>query len=122
MDEIGVILGRFGDEESTLLDQYERLSFEVHLNQAILARSLSEPSTLSTRTREKAASLPAPPPASLVLNHHMKQGRPKSRFHKVLKMLMKPILGTKVSRNRKDVPDVKDKKLWKAFSSRSLRV
>ncbi|CAN0846893.1 hypothetical protein LINGRAHAP2_LOCUS4681, partial [Linum grandiflorum] len=51
MDEIEVVLKRFGDEHSTLVDQFERLSFEVQLNQAILARSLSEPGVEGGRNR-----------------------------------------------------------------------
>ncbi|KAL2500313.1 uncharacterized protein Fot_34218 [Forsythia ovata] len=43
-DETTEIFKRFGDEESTLFDRHERLSFEVQLKQAILGRSLSEPS------------------------------------------------------------------------------
>ncbi|CAI9782337.1 unnamed protein product [Fraxinus pennsylvanica] len=42
-DEIEEILKRFGNEESTLLDQYEMMSFKVQLKQAMLGRSLSEP-------------------------------------------------------------------------------
>lgn len=37
---------KFGDEHSNLLDQYERLSFEATLNQAMFGRSLSEPRRL----------------------------------------------------------------------------
>jgi hypothetical protein len=32
MDEIEMVLRKFGDEQSTLLDRFERLSFEVQLS------------------------------------------------------------------------------------------
>ena len=71
-DQMAVVLGKLGDDDpcdqeeegqSTLLDRYERLSFEVHLKQAMLGRSLSEPSSSAVgRTRAAgsgAASLAA---------------------------------------------------------------
>lgn len=108
VEEIAAIFKRFGDEQSTLLDQYERLSFEVQLNKAMLGRSLSEPAV---------ARLRPPPPVA-------KPGRKAAgfQFQKVMKKLFSPILGKKGS--RKDVPDqlqTKNPFFSKTFS-RSLRV
>ncbi|KAL7136060.1 hypothetical protein ABFS83_10G003700 [Erythranthe nasuta] len=111
------IFKRFGDEQSTLLDKYERLSFEVQLNQAMLGRSLSEPAV---------ARRQAPPPPKLVAKTTEKlQGRRSrvSGFQKVMKKFLSPILGKKISAAGKDGarPDQKDPMFWKTFS-RSLRV
>ncbi|KAI3745352.1 hypothetical protein L1987_58463 [Smallanthus sonchifolius] len=103
---------RFGDEQSTLLDRFERLSFEVQLNQAILGRSLSEP---------RAPRYQSLPSESKVADqgrrhhyHHRRLG-----FQKVLKKLFKPIFG---GRKGESIPeDQKNFKLMKAFS-KSLRV
>ncbi|EPS73764.1 hypothetical protein M569_00999 [Genlisea aurea] len=40
-----------GDDKSALLDEYERLSFEVHLNNAVLGRSRSEAPPRNERRR-----------------------------------------------------------------------
>lgn len=110
-DEIEVILRRFGDEQSTLLDRFERLSFEVQLNQAIqLGRSLSEPGI----PRIFAPAPPAPAPAPV---HHPRRRR--FGFQKVMKKFLGPILGRKEAR-KKD-PDQKGLGSWKRFS-RSFRV
>lgn len=121
---MAVILQKFGDEESTLFDRYERLSFEVQLNQAILGRSLSEPSTLSGRRRraEVPPSMPPPPPPESHQANCAGGGgggrRRKLRLHKILQKLLKPFLGRTV---KKDVRDLqRDINLWKTFS-RSLR-
>ncbi|GAV70397.1 hypothetical protein CFOL_v3_13895 [Cephalotus follicularis] len=91
MDEIEVVLKRFGDEQSTLLDQFERLSFEVQLNKAILGRSLSEPF--------RSQRQPALQPLNGLANPKMvKQGRRGSRLYKVLKKLLKPIVGNKCTK------------------------
>lgn len=95
MEEIQVVMKRFGDEQSTLLDRFERLSVEVQLNQAILGRSLSVPLAPSYQP-------PMPP-------------RRGSGFKKVMKKLFKPIFGTR-KEERKD----KNSKFIKAFS-RSMR-
>ncbi|KAL5738962.1 hypothetical protein ACOSQ2_028142 [Xanthoceras sorbifolium] len=68
MDEIAVVLRRFGDEQSTLLDQFERLSFEVQLNQAILRRSFSEPGAVSRSSQAQA--LPTLMPLVVKSSHH----------------------------------------------------
>ena len=112
VDEIEVILRRFGDEQSTLLDRFERLSFEVQLNQAIqLGRSLSEPGIPRI-----SAPLPLPPAPPAPVHH------PRRRwfgFQKVMKKFLGPILGRKGAR-KKD-PDQKDLGSWKRLS-RSFRV
>ncbi|KAK7260126.1 hypothetical protein RIF29_25908 [Crotalaria pallida] len=115
MDETARIRKRFGDEQSTLLDQFERLSFEAHLNRAMLQRSLSEPG-LPRSCLAQSQTIP--------MVTQVKQGRARrhprgSGFYKVLRKLLKPILGRK-SGTRKQVNDPKDPLSWKAFS-RSLR-
>ncbi|KAL0338070.1 UNVERIFIED_CONTAM: hypothetical protein Sangu_1329100 [Sesamum angustifolium] len=114
-EEMAAIFKRFGDEQSTLLDQYERLSFEVQLNQAMLGRSLSEPAGGRCQPKQ-------------VTSKPVKQGRRRrgSGFQKVIKKLFSPILvvGKRGSSARKDgttSPDPKDPMFWKTFS-RSLRV
>ncbi|KAE9610791.1 hypothetical protein Lal_00021189 [Lupinus albus] len=105
---------RFGDEQSTLLDQFERLSFEAHLNKAMLQRSLSEPGL--PRSRFITTVAPSIPMVTQVNQGKRPSG---SRFYKVLKKLLKPILGRK-SGTRKQVQDDKNPLSWKHFS-RSLR-
>ncbi|KAI8014642.1 hypothetical protein LOK49_LG05G00071 [Camellia lanceoleosa] len=122
-DGIEVILRRFGDEQSTLLDRFERLSFEVQLNQAILGRSLSEPSVSRGWTHHHQA----PPAALLVappaMASQVQQGKRRhgSGFQKVLKRLLKPILRRRWGSGKKESPDPKDPMFWKTFS-RSMRV
>lgn len=119
---------RFGDEQSTLLDEYERLSFEAHaakLNRAMLGRSLSEPAVLQ-RSQQYSRPLIGVAPIPLVTHvmqgpsHHGHGRGIGSGFHRVLKKLLKPILGRKKRGGRKQVSDPKDVLFCKAFS-RSLR-
>ncbi|KAG8377132.1 hypothetical protein BUALT_Bualt09G0136600 [Buddleja alternifolia] len=112
MEEMAAIFKRFGDEQSTLLDQYERLSFEVQLNQAMLGRSLSEPAVARCQAPPKVVAKPA-----------VKQGRRSRRlgFQKVMKKLFSPILGKKGATKDGPHPDTKNPMFWKTFS-RSLRV
>ncbi|KAK6118194.1 hypothetical protein DH2020_048095 [Rehmannia glutinosa] len=105
------IFKRFGDEQSTLLDQYERLSFEVHLNQAMLGRSLSEPA-VAPRCQ------PPPKLAAKPGKHGRRVGG--SGFNKVMKKLLSPILGKKGAGKDGPGPDAKDPMFWKTFS-KSLR-
>ncbi|CAI0423786.1 unnamed protein product [Linum tenue] len=143
MEEIAVVLKRFGDEQSSLLDQFERLSFEVQLNQAILARSLSEPGvgpgagtgrsglrTPLNRKEQRAAAV------GLTKVKHGQETEPERRrrgssftFNKLWKKLLKPILGRKtVNKATAAAPapapgkraDFSGPKLCKAFS-RSVR-
>ncbi|KAJ0442344.1 hypothetical protein HanRHA438_Chr16g0755271 [Helianthus annuus] len=110
MEEVEVVMKRFGDEQSTLLDRFERLSFEVQLNQAILGRSFSDPRYQSPTLRLQE---------STVRHHYHHRG---SGFQKVLKKLFKPIFGRKKGeRNESTPPDQKNFKFIKAFT-RSLRV
>ncbi|KAK9054875.1 hypothetical protein SSX86_025954 [Deinandra increscens subsp. villosa] len=120
MEDVEVVLKRFGDEQSTLLDRFERLSFEVQLNQAInLGRSLSEPHGV----RYAAPPLPLPPPQAEPSQgrrhhcHHRGLG-----FQKLLKKLFKPIFGRRKMERTENVCDQKHNfKFVKAFS-KSLRV
>ncbi|CAI9298830.1 unnamed protein product [Lactuca saligna] len=119
MHEVEEVKKRFGDEQSTLLDRFERLSFEVHLNQAILGRSFSEP-------RAPRYQLPQPPPPP-PLESKVTQGRRHQhhhrglRFQKVLKKLLRPIFGSRKEERKESINVQKDFKFMKAFS-RSLRV
>ncbi|OWM81623.1 hypothetical protein CDL15_Pgr007661 [Punica granatum] len=92
MEEIAVVLNKFGDEQSTLLDQFERLSFEARLNQAILGRSLSEPSTIRPNPLQGAMRDSQPQEGG----RHHRQG-----IRKVLKKLLKPFLGRRSSSKTK---------------------
>ena len=113
-----MIRKRFGDEQSTLLDQFERLSFEAHLNKAMLQRSLSEPGL--PRSVSKSSRLFGVAP-TIPLVTQVKQGRRGgSAFHKVLKKLLKPFRGRKNGANKQAPYDPKNPLSWKAFS-RSLR-
>ncbi|PNX78129.1 hypothetical protein L195_g046040 [Trifolium pratense] len=121
---MAMIEKRFGDEKSTLLDEFERLSFEAHaaqLNKAMLRRSLSEPRL--QRSPSRLISM-----APIPLMNKVMQGPHHGNihglgFHRVLKKLIKPIFGRKrVRGGRKHVTsDPKDIMLCKEFS-RSLRL
>ncbi|KAK2981837.1 hypothetical protein RJ640_010354 [Escallonia rubra] len=95
-DEMDAVLRRFGDDdESTLMDRFERMSFEVQLNQAILGRSLSEPPL--ARAQLQAPPLPTPP----LLHTQVRQGRRHRGlgFRKVFRKLMKlPVLGARITK------------------------
>lgn len=134
IDQMGMVnVGGFGDEESTLLDRYERLSFEVHLNQAILGRSLSHPTTLSsssapwTNYSHNSSSLlflqlsSTSPSHSHPHSPHLPRPRPrpKSTFMRVVNKLFSPIFGASAPPST-TTKRVKDCKLRKPFS-RSLR-
>ncbi|CAA2995841.1 Hypothetical predicted protein [Olea europaea subsp. europaea] len=86
VEDMAVILKRFGDEQSMLLDQYERLSVEVQPNQAILGRNMSEPSIL--RQHETPKQVVAKPVRQWCC-----------RGTGLLKKLLKPILGKKSAKN-----------------------
>jgi hypothetical protein len=90
MEEIEVVLRKFGDEQSTLLDRFERLSFEVQLSRAILGRSLSSPS--GGRFGEPLIG-PAPTPPLVM---QVQEGSRGLGFHKSLKKLLKPFLVERV--------------------------
>ena len=90
MEEIEVVLRKFGDELSTLLDRFERLSFEVQLSRAILGRSLSSPSG-----GWFGEPLIGPAPTSPLVTQ-VQEGSRGSGFHKSLKKLLKPFLVERV--------------------------
>ncbi|MED6223770.1 hypothetical protein PIB30_077317 [Stylosanthes scabra] len=141
MEEIAMIQKRFGDEQSTLLDQFERLSFE-----AILKRSISEPglprslsSSVSSHSSSSSKFFTVAPTTSIPLvTHQVKQGQGRggrgrgrgrgqgSAFHRVLKKLFRPfVIGRKNNHNvnganNKHAPDPRNPISWKKFS-RSLR-
>ncbi|KAL5073311.1 hypothetical protein RYX36_012295 [Vicia faba] len=119
MDEAAMIRKRFGDEQSTLLDQFERLSFETHLNKAMLQRSLSEPRFV--RSVSQQPRLVSVAPTTIPLVNQVKQGRRcrGSGFRKVVKKLLKPFLWRKNGARKEDV-EFQNPLSWKAFS-RSLR-
>ncbi|CAL5211146.1 unnamed protein product [Lathyrus oleraceus] len=119
MDEVAMIRKRFGDEQSTLLDQFERLSFETQLNKAMLQRSLSEPRYL--RSVSQQPRLVSVAPTTIPLVNQVRQGRRcrGSGFRKVFKKLLKPFLGRKNGARKEDV-EFQNPLSWKAFS-RSLR-
>ncbi|VFQ69637.1 unnamed protein product [Cuscuta campestris] len=111
-NEMARVVKRFGDEQSTLLDQYERLTFEVQLNRAILGRSFSD------RTYGAAPPRVAAPPAE-----KGKRPRPFSGLPKAVKrLLLKPFLAKRKNKKGSIIGgDQKEPTLWKAFGSRSLR-
>lgn len=96
---------RIGDEQSSLLDEFERMSFAAELNRAMLGRSLSEPgfprsAANSSNSRSRVNVNPNIPP---LLSYQVKQGRRRpsaSAFHKLLKKLLKPVLGRKTKQQQ----------------------
>lgn len=122
---MAVIGKRFGDEQSNLLDEFERVSYETHatqLNRTMLERSLSEPAALARRSQSRLVSMAPIPVVTQVM---MMQGPRRSRgrgsgIHKFLKKLLKPIIGRNRGAARNQVPDAKDPPFCKDFS-RSLR-
>lgn len=135
MDEIAVVLRRFGDEQSTLLDQFERLTFEVQLNQAILRRSFSEPGVGAVSKSQPPGLLPllnTYKQPSKMATQTQKKKRKASGIGKVLRKFFKPIFAKKGSSSNNmdnnkiggrcnETPDPKNPKFFKAFS-RSLRL
>ena len=98
MEEKAVVR-KFGDEQSGLLDQFERRSFELQLKRAMHGRSLSE--------------------AAAAEVEEVQRGRRGSRFQRMLKKFLSPVLGRKGG-GRRGVPDRKEPLSWMTFS-RSLR-
>jgi len=120
-----VIERRFGDEKSSLLDEFERLSFEAHaaqLHRAMLRRSQLEPGLQRSPSRLISIAPPTPLVNQVMQGPHHGNGH-GLRFHRVLKKLLKlkSILGRKKMRaGRKYVSDPCDIMFSKDFS-RSLR-
>lgn len=129
MDEIEVAINSFTDNrKSALFDDYERLSVEIQLNQAMLRRSLSEPGTSMFRAH---LGVGAPP----LVRVPVEQGKRSSSgygLHKIVKKLLRPVFwnkkwkgkekGNKDDHHHKEqqqpstTSDDKDFKSWKRFS------
>ncbi|KAH0865211.1 hypothetical protein HID58_082422 [Brassica napus] len=106
----------FGDNQSSLMDRFERLSFEAHLSNALLGRSLSESGFSSMYN----AVLDDPPPVHVEDQdcHRVRRGL---RLNKMLKNLMKPIryCSRRISRGKKQDGydlDARSFKKWQTFS------
>lgn len=115
---------RFGDEKSNLLDEFERISFEVHaaqLSRAMLRRSLSEPGLQMSQSRLiDIAPIPLVNQVIMQGTHHG-NGHGQG-FRCVLKKFLKPIFGKKLRGGRKHVSsDPKDIIFCNKAFSRSLR-
>ncbi|CAH8360398.1 unnamed protein product [Eruca vesicaria subsp. sativa] len=113
----------FGDNQSSLMDRLERLSFEAHLNNALLGRSLSESGFSSMYN----AVIDDPPPVHEEKQPCQQQVRKGLRLNKMLKNLMKPIryCGRRISRGKKQEAafelDARSFKKWQTFS-KSVRL
>lgn len=114
---------RFGDQQSSLLDEFERLSFEAHaaqLSRMMLGRSLSEPKLQKSHPPLiSAAPIPLVNQVLIMQGPRHPGGGGGSGFHKVLKKLLKPFIGRK-REARKQASFDKDLLSFKAFS-KSLR-
>lgn len=119
MEQIQVAVKSFGDSKSTLLDEFERLSVEIQLNQAMLRRSLSEPGTSMFHAR---LGIGVPP----LLPQPVKQAKPSSwiGLHRMVKKIFRPVFWKKRVRKAADLHEQeqcyehkkKDLKSWKRFS------
>ncbi|KMT06523.1 hypothetical protein BVRB_7g156970 [Beta vulgaris subsp. vulgaris] len=120
MDEIEVAIKSIGDNrKSTLFDEFERLSVEIQLNQAMLRRSLSEPGTSVFQAR---LGVGAPP----LVRQPVEQGRRGSwgGLHKMVKKLLRPMFWKKKKgridddqqEEEQQKPNNKDLKTWRRFS------
>ncbi|GMH10047.1 hypothetical protein Nepgr_011888 [Nepenthes gracilis] len=101
MEGIEVALWRFGDDErSTLMDQFEVLSFKIQLNQAMLRRSISEPSGARQQySVQEPSTLSQRPPLPPLVRQEVRQGKRGSMgISKVLMKLLKPIIRRKEKR------------------------
>ncbi|OVA17289.1 hypothetical protein BVC80_1837g87 [Macleaya cordata] len=115
---------RFGDEQSSLFDQFERQAIELQLNRVILGRSSSESSVIRSSFAAAAAAPPSPlaPPPQKKLQVQQAGMTRRSGLQKLLKKLLKPILGTGWKRQgKREDPNLNDPLHWKTLS-RSLRV
>ncbi|RXI01574.1 hypothetical protein DVH24_014923 [Malus domestica] len=109
-----VKLWKLGDDKSSLLDHFERLSIELQLNQAMLRRSLSEPAYIRSEyplliTQGPSEPPPPPPPPPPSPPHLVAKKRRRLGFNKVLRKMIKPIL-SRMGGKKKDIPipDAKD--------------
>ncbi|KAL0714636.1 hypothetical protein Bca4012_021615 [Brassica carinata] len=113
----------FEDNQSSLMDRFERLSFEAHLNNALLGRSLSE-SGFSSMYNAVLDHDPSPP--THVEKQDCHKVRRGLRLNKMLKNLMKPIryCSRRITRGKKQEAydlDARSFKKWQTFS-KSVRV
>ncbi|KAI9107950.1 hypothetical protein K1719_020823 [Acacia pycnantha] len=103
----------FGDEESDLLDRFERMWFEAHLNRAMQIRSLSLSSEPESAPTTQGKQQP-------------RRRRSRPQFHSVLKKLINPILviNSKISNSgsirRRQVQDPPPHPITLKVFSRSL--
>ncbi|EOA25351.1 hypothetical protein CARUB_v10018674mg [Capsella rubella] len=101
-------LQKFEDHRSSLMDRFERLSFEAHLNNALLGRSLSASgfSLMYSGDFDESPKHTAAPAC---------QGRRGSGLKKLLKNLIKPIrnCSRRISRGRKQETHDFDPKSFK---------
>lgn len=111
-------LQRLEDNQSSLMDRFERLSFEAHLNNALLGRSLSESGFSLMYSADSPIHTAAP----------ANQPRRRLGLNKILKKLMKPIryCSKKIGRGRKEEacdfdPMSFNFKNWQTFS-KSVRL
>ncbi|VVB05956.1 unnamed protein product [Arabis nemorensis] len=118
------LLQRFGDDQSSLMDRFERFSFEAHLNNALLGRSLSESGFSSLYSAVFDDSSPIRTVAAVPAC----QGRRGLGLNKILKNLMKPIryCNRRIGRGRKKQEetfdlDARSFKKWQTFS-KSVRL
>ncbi|KAL9228254.1 hypothetical protein vseg_003855 [Gypsophila vaccaria] len=97
MDVIEVITD---PRKSTLLDEFERLSVEIQLNQAMLRRSLSEPGTSIFYQGRLGVIVPPPP----LVRRPVEQGKRGSSWslHRMLRKLIRPIFIRKKSTRNED--------------------
>ncbi|KAG2258252.1 hypothetical protein Bca52824_077546 [Brassica carinata] len=108
----------FEDNQSSLMDRFERLSFEAHLNNALLGRSLSE-SGFSSMYNAVLDHDPSPP--THVEKQDCHKVRRGLRLNKMLKNLMKPIryCSRRITRGKKQEAydlDARSFKKWQTFS------
>lgn len=113
----------FEDNQSSLMDRFERLSFEAHLNNALLGRSLSE-SGFSSMYNAVLDHDPSPP--THVEKQDCHKVRRGLRLNKMLKNLMKPIryCSRRITRGKKQEAydlDARSFKKWQTFS-KSVRL
>ncbi|KAE8663189.1 putative Pentatricopeptide repeat superfamily protein [Hibiscus syriacus] len=114
MEELSAVVTKFGDDQSSLLDRFERSSFEAQLKDAILGRSLSESSVVN---RSRCLQLLAARPQAMP---QVSKGRGLYGFSWFLKKLLKPIIGSRGNAGKNHLADAKNPITCSTFS-RSLR-
>lgn len=121
METPPLVIQSFGDEDrSSLMDRFERLSFEAHLNKALLGRSLSESGFSLMYLHDS-------PICIMEENQACKGRRGLLGVNKMLKSLMKPIryCSRRMGRGKKqeayDLDANRSFKKWQTFS-KSVRL